>query len=249
MNKSKFISFAFALLLGAFFVSCSDDDDVPAYEYTKINDTAASAGLYGNVKSVETISYDNVSYDSENNSIIEKEPYSKRISRYDEKGVQIGLESYGIFYDRFRLNYEEEYQYDNRYREILYLRENYAYGEDTAITKSGSKRETIYDDSKKTATISEYYWSNDDRKYVLLRTRIHPLNPNGTVDSDVYTEFVLRAASAEEKIEYEKERIVLEVDANKNWTKAYSKFTTFNENGEVGSSSMFGYQERTIVYY
>ena len=249
MNKFKFISFAFAFLLGSSFVSCSEDDDVPAYEQTKINDTAASAGLYGNVKSVETIFYDNVSYDSENDLILEKEPYSKRISKYDNKGVQIGLESYGVFYNRFRLNYEEEYQYDNRYREIFYLRENYAYGADTAITKSGAKRETSYDDSKKTATMSEYYWSNDDRKYVLLRTRIYSLNPNGTVNHNIYTEFGLRAASAEEKIEYQRERVVLEEDDKGNWTKAYSKFTTFNENGEVDSSSTYGYQERTIVYY
>ena len=250
MNKFKFISFAFALLLGVSFVSC-DNDDTPEYEQVIINQ-AASAGLIGSVKSVETISYGS-SYDAEADAIIISDPFDKRITDYDKKGKIIGYEYYDVYGEnKFRLDWKSETQYDNRYRETYYCSESYFYnGDNDAIEfyRQAYRAETVYDDSKKMAIVSIFYWDADAKKYVFSETRIHPLNSNGTVNEDVYTSIGLRAASEVEKIDFERERVIVEKDAKGNWTKAYSKSTAFDEDGNVYFSSMYGYQERTIVYY
>ena len=252
MNKFKFISFAFALLLGASFVACSDDD-APAYEQVIVNQ-AASDGLRGKVKSVEATSFAS-DYDEDAGKAVKGDPYHKTVTFYDKKGMETGYEYYSIYgSNKFRISGKSEYVYDKRYRVTSYLEEDYDYSGDNATVTSMSsyKSEIVYDDSKKTATVSRYEWDAESKKYVLANEGVYSLNPNGTIDEDVYTATRFeRVRNASDVVEYKQksERIIEAEDAKKNWTKAYVKYTSFDEDGEVSYIYTRNYQERTILYY
>ena len=248
MKKNKLLLLLLTFLV--VFVSCSDDDDAPAYEQVLLNH-AASDGLYGKVKSTETISYYS-DWDSEKESILVSNPDSKIVKAYDSRGYMTGYAYY--WYEsnetsQYNLIHSESYKYDKRYRKILIETEDYY--------NYKQKLDVSYDDKSKKGTVIVYTWNEEKKEYEKTSTKVYPLLANGTLDESVYEEYReyngyyygrLHKSKSTASPSHTKERVVVKEDG-KNWITSYMLDKDFDVDGKVYYKYGYDFQERVITYY
>ncbi len=253
MNKKFYLGL---LLLGCILFtmnSCSDDDDLTQSEMLKeLTENATDRiadGLYGNVKTVDVMYYDNATWSK---STIDKGSLArKQTITYSNAGYYQEIISYSP-----TSNYSSKMnipKFDAKNRPLEKVYESYTYSDAGIATISSSYKYTyVYDDNAKEATATLIY-SNDGINYFESSYKtVYKLKDNGRIDYDNYTDYYkidesLRATT-DVAPEYEliyKGDFIQEKDNQGNWTKQYNKYTDYyNE-----TTSISNYAERTITYY
>ena len=264
LYKQCIIGLAMVGMVG--FAGCKDDKDPSIenqFENVMDNYTDLLFGLdfniighgnmidpvYGKVKSIEVISYNNSTWDAAANKVKEGAPSYKTFSQFNEAGFLTSSKYFNNVSasNELRVSSSAEYTLDNRNRRIKEATETFSYSTDETTSYITHEVHTTYDDANKTATVLYYSRANKDADLILTTKTVYPLLENGRIDQSSYTQYQKSAEADDmDKINYSK-KIVDEKDSHGNWIVTY----TYEENhyNETPQVSVYGYIKRTIVYY
>lgn len=199
--------------------------------------------LYGNVKEVAVINYDNAKW--ENNSLVKGDSSYKYVTIYDENGYVQETASYQFSQKTLKLKEKSmitKKDDKSRWTERISF---YIISEpDTVFT-----RHTVtYDDASKLATIIISI-SMDNKNYTDTEKEVVSLRADGRMEynyednSDYYAKYILKSTNASENLTTKEERIY-QNDPQGNYTSQYYKTTN-----SAGTINIWGCVDRTIIYY
>lgn len=254
MKLFKLLSLA---VIAAFLTtSCKDDDEKIVYTPTDIENTG-SYGLNGKVKSVAYSNFE-AYWDYEDKKVVKGDESSKSTDYFNQNGLWCGEDYYTYYDGRFRLQYEDRYEYDNRYRVTLYTEKYYYLGTNSS---NFYENKVVYGNNNATITYTTTHTEDGEVTDKESVVRVCDLLPNGNIDAANYITYEKieidgelrnladQDTSGDRLISERSERVVLATDSQNNWTKSYVKYQEFNEDGESIYTNVKDYTERTIAYY